>query len=98
MIKVDRNQKILDVVGADFLGYKENDMLGKELEMIIPQRHKEGHHAGFNRYQSTSVKKIIGSWMQLPALSKNGEEQLVNLVLTEEKAEDNSHNIIALLK
>ncbi len=97
-IKVNTNQEITEVSGAGFLGYEDHDLLGQQLEMIIPDRHKAGHHAGFNRFQSTGVKKILGSWLTLPSITKNGEEKNVSLVLTEEKGEDGSHHIIALIK
>lgn len=97
-IKVDSNQEITSVSGADFLGYLESDLLGQQLEMIIPDRHRSGHHAGFNRFQSTGVKKILGTWLTLPAMAKSGEEKNINLVLTEEKGEDGSHHIVALMR
>lgn len=98
MIKVNMDQVITEVSGADLLGYEDQDLLGNQIEMIIPSQHHGGHHAGFNRFQSTGVKKILGSWMTLPAVSKSGEEQAVSLVLTEEKSEDGGHHIIALMK
>lgn len=97
IVKVNMSQEIVEVSGADLLGYDENDLLGNQLEMIIPDRHRDGHHGGFNRFHSTGVKKILGTWLVLPALAKGGEEKNVNLVLTEEKKEDGSHHIIALL-
>ena len=84
-IKVNSSQEIVSVTGADYLGYEDGDLLGQQLEMIIPAQHRAGHHAGFNRFMSTGVKKITGSWLSLPAVSKSGAEQNVSLVLTEEK-------------
>ena len=98
MIKVNANQEITSVNGSDFLGYEDGDLLGQQLEMIIPERHRAGHHGGFNRFLTTGVKKILGTWMTLPALSKTGEEQNVSLVLTEDKGEDGSHHIIAMMR
>ncbi len=98
MIKANMEQEIISIFGADFLEYQDSDLLGQQLEIIIPQQHREGHHGGFNRFHSTGVKKILGSWMTLPALAKNSGEVSVNLVLTEEKGEDGSHYIIALFK
>ena len=98
MIKVNMNQEIMEVSGTDFLEYEDSDLLGQQLEMIIPDRHRAGHHAGFNRLHTTGVKKILGSWMTLPTVTKNGDEKNVHLVLTEEKGDDGSHHIIALMK
>ena len=92
------NQEITAVSGADFLAYEDSDLLGQQLEMIIPDRHRAGHHGGFNRFHTTGVKKILGTWLTLPAVAKNGEEKNVSLVLTEEKGDDGSHHIVALLK
>ncbi len=98
IIKVNLNQEIIMVSGADFLGYEDSDLLGQQLEVIIPERHRAGHHGGFNRFHTTGVKKILGTWLVLPAVTKNNEEKNVDLVLTEEKAEDGSHYIVGLLK
>lgn len=98
MIEVSMNQEITTVSGADFLGYDANDLLGQQLEMIIPERHRAGHHGGFNRFHTTGAKKILGTWLKLPAVSKSGEEQEVDLVLTEKKGEDGNHSIVAFLK
>lgn len=98
MIKVNMNQEVVEVSGSDFLAYEDSDLLGQQLEMVIPQRHRAGHHGGFNRFQTTGVKKILGSWMILPAMTKTGEEKNVSLVLTEEKGADGSHHIVALMK
>ena len=97
-IKVNMNQEITAVYGADFLEYADSDLLGQQLEMIIPERHRAGHHGGFNRFHTTGVKKILGTWMTLPAMAKNSGEKNVNLVLTEEKGEDGSQHIVALIK
>ncbi len=98
MIKVNSNQEITSVYGTDFLGYEDSDLLGQQLEMIIPERHRAGHHGGFNRFHTTGVKKIIGTWMTLPAVAKSGEEKNVSLVLTEEKDESGNQSIVALMK
>ena len=98
VIKVNTNQEIVSVHGSDFLGYEESDLLGQQLEMIIPERHRAGHHGGFNRFHTTGVKKILGTWLTLPALDKSGSEQNVSLVLTEEKGDDGVQHIVALMK
>ena len=98
MVKVNMNQEVVEVAGADFLGYQETEMLGQQLEMIIPDRHRAGHHGGFNNFHNTGIKKILGTWLPLPAVTKSGEEKNVNLVLTEEKGEDGSRHIIAFMK
>ena len=97
-IKVNSSQEIISVTGADHLGYEESDLLGHQLEMIIPEQHRSGHHSGFNRFFSTGVKKILGTWLTLPAVTKSGEEKNISLALTEEKDENGGHHILALLK
>ena len=98
MIKVNLEQEVVEVSGANFLGYEDSDLLGQQLETIIPERHRAGHHAGFNRLHTTGVKKILGTWMTLPTISKGGSEVKANLVLTEEKGDDGSHHIVDLMK
>ncbi len=98
MIKVDMDQNIVDVSGADFLNYEDGDLLGNPIDTIIPDQHKAGHHNGFNRFHSTGTKKILGTWLKLPAVTKDNQERVVDLVLTELKEENGDQFVVAYLK
>jgi PAS domain S-box-containing protein len=56
------------------LGYKPDELLGKPLEIIIPERLRAAHRHGIERYLRTRTPHIPWSGVELPALHKDGHE------------------------
>jgi PAS domain S-box-containing protein len=56
------------------LGYKADEVIGRSLEMIIPERLREQHRRGVARYLRTRERNIPWSGVELPALHKDGHE------------------------
>lgn len=56
------------------LGYKPEELVGKNLEVIIPETLREAHRRGVQRYVRTREKHIPWSGVELPALHKDGHE------------------------
>jgi diguanylate cyclase len=63
-------------------GYKEKEVIGQPLTFIIPNRYREAHQIGMNRYLSTNVPKVIGKTVELQGLKKSGEEFPIELSLS----------------
>ncbi|WP_257984380.1 putative bifunctional diguanylate cyclase/phosphodiesterase [Neobacillus cucumis] len=60
--------------GAEItFGYKEKDVLGKNLQIIIPEHLREAHHRGMTRYLETQQPHVIGKTVELQGLKKGGE-------------------------
>ena len=55
-------------------GYKPEEMIGKPLEMIIPERLREAHRRGIARFLQTGERRIPWTGVELPALHKDGHE------------------------
>ena len=61
--------------GADHLfGYSADEMVGKPLIAIIPERLRETHEQGFRRYLETGEARVIGKTVELTGSRKGGEE------------------------
>ncbi len=61
--------------GAEMIfGYSRDEVMGQDLNMIIPPPHKEKHREYVRRYIATRDAHVIGKHVQLSALRKNGEE------------------------
>ena len=65
-------------------GYTKEEALGRGVEMIIPERHLEGHRVGMQRYARTGHGSLIdsGAALMLPALRRDGTEIQVEMSLS----------------
>ncbi|AZB44996.1 bifunctional diguanylate cyclase/phosphodiesterase [Bacillus sp. FJAT-42376] len=75
--------------GAErMFGYREADVTGRNLQVIIPDEYKEAHQKGMNRYLSTGEERVVGKTVELEGLKKDGSRFPIELSLASWK-EDN---------
>lgn len=55
-------------------GYIADEIVGKPLTVVMPERFREKHTRGMNRVVSTGKSKIIGKTTEVAGLRKNGRE------------------------
>jgi PAS domain S-box-containing protein len=68
--------------GAETLfGYREDEILGKSIELLMPESYRELHRLGLNRYLQTGAARVIGKTAELQGLTKNGDEFPIELSL-----------------
>lgn len=60
-------------------GYYPNEVLGKNINMLMPEPYKSSHDNYIKSYCETENKKIIGIGREVTALHKNGTEFPVDL-------------------
>ena len=60
-------------------GYKPEDLIGRTLDVIIPERLREAHRRGVDRYLRTRRRNIPWNGVELPALHKDGHEVLCEI-------------------
>ena len=53
-------------------GFTEAEALGRSLDLITPQRHRERHWAGYHKTVETAVTKYGADLLRVPALHKDG--------------------------
>src|SRR5262249_43753592 len=59
--------------GAEILfGYTEEQIVGSQIEMLIPERYRSNQVAGFERFRVTGRSDMIGKVVELQGLRKNG--------------------------
>ena len=72
-------------------GYKAVEVVGQPLRMLMPERFRGPHEAGFRRYQETGEAHVIGKGaVELAGLRKNGEEFPLELSLGEMRRDDDT--------
>jgi len=66
----------------NIFGYSEEEVLGKPISMLIPERYREAHSRGVQRYLATGEPHIIGTTAELHGLRKGNVEFPVELSLS----------------
>src|SRR6266849_1303747 len=69
--------------GAEAIfGYSAQEVIGKPLNVLMPDRFKEPHQRGFKRYLETGEAHVIGKAVELAAKRKDGTEFPIELSLS----------------
>jgi len=53
-------------------GYREDEITGEFLEVLMPERYREQHRAGFERFRMTGRAQLIGKTVEFEGLRKDG--------------------------
>jgi len=62
-------------------GFSADEMLGKPLTAIMPERFRQAHKTGVKRLASSGKSKLIGKTVELTGLAKDGREFPLELSL-----------------
>jgi len=69
----------------EMFGYKEEELLGKNVKVLMPSQHKENHDRYINNYLRTGEKKVIGSGREVRGKRKDGSTFPIELAVSEVK-------------
>lgn len=58
----------------ELFGYDPDELVGESLTAIIPDRLADSHRAGIERYLRTGEKRLDWDWIELPVVTRDGEE------------------------
>ncbi|RZT21419.1 bifunctional diguanylate cyclase/phosphodiesterase [Fictibacillus sp. BK138] len=76
--------------GAECIfGFHKNEVLGKNLQIIIPEKYQEAHQKGMARYLATGEPKVMGKTVELEGVRKDGSEFPIELSLASWKEDGN---------
>ncbi|WP_104524261.1 SpoIIE family protein phosphatase [Blastococcus atacamensis] len=64
------------------LGHDAAALVGRPLQVLMPERLRRGHTEGFSRYRATGEGKLVGATTQVPALHAAGHEVPIDLTLS----------------
>jgi len=84
IISADHTGQIIswNKAATRILGYTEEEAIGQQLELIIPERYHEAHRNGMNRFTKSGEAHVIGTTVELSACTKDGEEVPIELSLS----------------
>ena len=76
IISIDENSSILfaNSATAQVFGYTPDEIIGKNLTMLMPDYMRHVHEAGLERYVATGKRHLNWDATELPGLHKDGRE------------------------
>ncbi len=73
---------------ATVFGYSEMEVMGRQLDLLMPERFRAAHRAGIARLLAGGEPRVIGKSVELTGLRKNGDEFPIELSLAMWKTEE----------
>jgi PAS domain S-box-containing protein len=67
--------------------YKKEEIIGRNIQDLMPSPHKEAHHSYLENYKRTGIRKIIGFEREVNGLRKDGSIFPASLKVSEVKTE-----------
>jgi PAS domain S-box-containing protein len=64
------------------LGHDAEDLVGRPLTVLMPERLRAGHGEGFARFRRTGEGQLVGSTTRVPALHADGHEVPIDLTIS----------------
>ena len=69
--------------GAEAMfGYRADEMLGRDLAVIIPEQLRERHNTGYQRVMVTGVSRYAADLLAVPGLKKDGSRISLEFTIT----------------
>ncbi len=66
---------------ARLFGYAPEDMIGQPVALLMPERMRSGHHAGYLSFVATGEPRLVGRTIEVPAARSDGREFPIELSL-----------------
>ncbi len=83
IITIDKSGNIIfwNKAATTIFGYMENEVVGEQLSLIMPDRLHKGHREGLERLVSEGEPHLLGKVVEMVGLTKDGREIPVELTL-----------------
>jgi PAS domain S-box-containing protein len=90
VIAANEESQILAVSpeAAALLGYDEQELVGRRIVSIIPERYRQAHVAGFTMYLLVGRRPLLDRVVVVPALRRDGTEIEIELSVHAEQVGD----------
>ena len=95
------SEGIVREINASFrtvYGWKDKDLIGQSLGLILPPSFRDSHHAGFARFQLTELSKVLNHPLRLATFCADGKAIESEHYIVAEKHDDGSWSFAATLR
>jgi PAS domain S-box-containing protein len=75
---------------ANIFGYEEEEILGKSISLIMPERYRDSHQRGMTRLAETGEGRVLGRTVEMHGRRKDGSEFPLEIALNSWVAPDGS--------
>ena len=76
------NVSYWNTAAEKMFGYDKSEIMGRNLEILIPPKFREAHLKGFTRFAETGYGPMIGKIYEVSALRKDGSEFPIELSIS----------------
>ncbi|WP_224997813.1 PAS domain S-box protein [Cesiribacter sp. SM1] len=73
----------------EIFGFRDGELIGLNLNVIMPEKHRQAHTAGMQRFMKTGLPKLVGHTVEIEGLRKDGTVFPLELSLSSWKEEGN---------
>ena len=80
----------------NLFGYSRDELMGKPIEILVPQRHVERHRIERQQYHTNPSSRAMASGLDLTALREDGREVPVEISLSPIRTEGRSFVVAAI--
>lgn len=92
LIDEKENVSYWNPAAEKMFGYEVEEMMGRNLEIIIPEKYREAHKKGFAGFVETGYGPMIGRIYEVSAIRKDGTEFPIELSISGLKLKDKWHS------
>jgi len=83
VIDTSGNIVMLNQEVQDLFGYQRDELVGKNLQVLMPEKYRSAYAAGMKRYLETGVAKVLEKRLELEGQNKEGLVFPIELRITE---------------
>lgn len=81
LIEADYDGVIICADNAPVIHWNRDDLVGRQLEAIIPERYREAHHKGMEAFKEQGQTRVVGSTIFVPVVGQDGVEYPMQLTV-----------------
>jgi PAS domain S-box-containing protein len=97
IITIDDSGSITDYNNSceHIFGYSYDEMIGKNISVLVEQKHRDKHDAYIEKYLETGASKIIGKGREVKAVKKDGK--IIDLYIAVSESSIEGKNIFTAI-
>lgn len=96
LINTNGEMTMFNAAAEEMFGYTRNEVLGKNVRMLMPEPDRGQHDTYLKNYQTTGERKIIGIGREVTGVKKDGTEFPMHLGIGEIRMTNGIHYIGAI--